>query len=718
VTELKNVEQELSRFRMRLIAAAAFVLFAFGLLATRLAYLQVVRHEELMTQAENNRITVVPIVPNRGLIVDRNGVVLANNYSAYTLEITPSKVADLDATIDQVAQVVDVQPRDRKRFKRLLEESKDFESLPIRTKLTDDEVARFTAQRFRFPGVDIRARLFRNYPMGETASHLIGYIGRINTAEKEKLDESEDEANYRGTEYIGKLGVEQSYERELHGLTGFEEVETSAGGRAVRRLKSNPATPGNTVVLSIDIKLQGLVERLFGERRGALVAIDPRNGDVLAFVSKPNFDPNLFVDGIDVENWKALNESLDKPLLNRALRGAYPPGSTYKPFMALAALTLGKRTPQQAISDPGYFWFGNHKFRDDKEGGHGMVDMYKSIVHSCDTYYYVLANDLGVDAIHDFMAPLGLGQLTGIDMHGELRGVLPSTQWKRTAYRKKEQQKWYAGETISIGIGQGYNSFTMLQLAQAQAIVAAGGARFKPHLVRAVENVETRQRRTLSGEALPPLPLNPDHVAVIHRAMHGVTLEGTSARSFGNAPYKTGGKTGTAQVIAIKANEKYDASKVDERHRDHALYTAFAPLENPQIALAMIVENAGFGATSAAPIARRVFDYALQGLYPSEEDIAAVQQSKATAPLGKQRPADTIAPPGMQPLAVPASAGLIPVAASAPSAAPRLLPVAASAPSPARAASAPGPARAASTQPRKPVAVVAKAASGARPEAR
>src|SRR5205814_3503080 len=329
MTELKNVEQELSRFRMRLFAAAAFVLFAFGLLVSRLVYLQVYRHDDLQAQAENNRIAVVPIVPNRWLIVDRNGIVLANNYSAYTLEIMPSKVADLDATIDQIAEVIEVQPRDRKRFKRLMEETKSFESLPIRTKLTDEEVARFTAQRFRFTGVDIRARLFRNYPMGETASHLIGYIGRINESEKKAMEEwpDEDLANYRGTDYIGKLGLEQSYEAELHGATGFEEVETSAGGRAVRRLKSNPSTPGNTLVLSIDIRLQALVEQLFGERRGALVAIDPRNGEVLAFVSKPNFDPNLFVDGIDADNWKALNESPDKPLLNRALRGAYPPGS-------------------------------------------------------------------------------------------------------------------------------------------------------------------------------------------------------------------------------------------------------------------------------------------------------------------------------------------------------------------------------------------------------
>ena len=665
MTELKDIERELGSFRVRLAAAALFVLFCFGLLGARLFYLQVVKYEELATQAENNRIAVVPIVPNRGLIVDRNGVVLADNYSAYTLEISPTKIAGgVDETIDELAQVIDVQPRDRKRFKRLMEEGKSFESLPIRSRLTDEEVARFSAQRFRFPGVEIKARLFRNYPLGETASHLIGYIGRINQAEKAAIDETEGAPNYRGTEYIGKLGIEQSYEAELHGATGFEELETTAGGRAVRRLQSNAAIPGNKLTLAIDIKLQALVEELYGDRRGALVAIDPRNGEILAFVSKPNFDPNLFVDGIDSESWKALNESIDKPLLNRALRGAYPPGSTYKPLMALAALTLGKRTPQQAISDPGYFWFGNHKFRDDKEGGHGAVDMYKSIVQSCDTYYYMLANDLGVDAMHDFMKPLGLGQLTGIDINGEVRGILPSTAWKKAAYRRKEQQKWYAGETISLGIGQGYNAFTMLQLADATAAVATGGQRYVPRLVREVEDFETRQQRRISGAALEPLPWNPEHVAFIHQAMYGVTQEGTSARIFAGAPYKTGGKTGTAQVIAIGKDEKYDAKNVDERHRDHALYTAFAPLDEPRIAIAMVVENAGFGAAAAAPIARRVFDYLLLGKYPSEEDIAATQRGQSTTPIGAQRDAASVPLPGaLASLPTPAAADV--VAASA-----------------------------------------------------
>ncbi|HZT55876.1 MAG TPA: penicillin-binding protein 2, partial [Burkholderiaceae bacterium] len=597
------------------------------------------------------------------LILDRNGVVLANNYSAYTLEITPGKLeASLDSTIDKLAEIVDIQPRDRKRFKRLMDENKSFESLPIRTKLSDDEVARFTAQRFLFAGVDIKARLFRNYPLGQVGSHLIGYIGRINEAEKEKIDDSEDEANYRGTQYIGKLGVEQSYEAELHGTTGFEEMETSAGGHPVRRLKSNPATPGNALVMSIDIRLQAMVEELFGDRRGALVAIDPRNGEVLAFVSKPNFDPNLFVDGIDQENWKALNESLDKPLLNRALRGTYSPGSTYKPFMALAALTLGKRTPQQLTYDPGYFNFGGHTFRDDKEGGHGSVDMYKSIVQSCDTYYYALANDLGVDAMHDFMAPLGLGQLTGIDMQGELRGVLPSTAWKRNAYKKKELQKWYAGETISLGIGQGQNTFTMLQLAQATAALASGGHRYKPHLVKVIENFETRTKTRTIEQALPTLDWKPEHVAVIRHAMFGVTQEGTSRSSFVGASYQSGGKTGTAQVIGIKQGEKYNAKNVDERHRDHALYTAFAPLDEPRIALAMVVENAGFGAQNAAPIARRVFDLVLTGQYPSEADIAATRLGQSTAPIGTPRPIASVPLPGVT---VDGGAAAAPAAASA-----------------------------------------------------
>ena len=645
MTELKNVEQELYRFHTRLLAAMAFVLLCFGLLTLRLTHLQISKHDELSVRAENNRISVVPIVPNRGLIVDRNGVVLADNYSAYTLEIMPARAGDLEAMIDQLAEVIDIQARDRKRFKRLLDESRNAPSLPIRTKLTDEEVARFTAQRFRFPGVEVKARLFRNYPLGEVGSHLIGYIGRINPAEKAVIDEAESAPNYRGTEYIGKLGIEQSYEADLHGATGFEEVEISASGRAVRRLNSNGATPGNKLVLSIDIRLQAMVETLFGDRRGALVALDPRNGEVLAFVSKPTFDPNLFVDGIDSESWKALNESIDKPLLNRALRGTYPPGSTFKPFMAMAALVTGKRSATAVIHDGGTYQFGNHTFRSHGDKGLGPVDMVQSIIKSSNVYYYSLANELGVDVMHDQLEPFGFGRKTGIDIQGEVSGLLPSTEWKRRAYKRPEQKRWYAGETISLGIGQGYNNFTMLQLATATATVSSGGLRYQPRLVREVDDIVTHERRQMARDALPPLALKPADVALVRRAMHGVTQQGTSTRVFTGAPYASGGKTGTAQAVGVRQNEKYNASKLAEHQRDHSLYIAFAPLEAPTIAVAVVVENAGFGAAAAAPIARRVFDYWLLQQYPSAEDVLLTQQGQSGAPIGVPRAAADVALP-------------------------------------------------------------------------
>ena len=649
MSELKDLENELGRFKLRLVAAGTFVLLAFALLGARLAHLQVVRHEDLAAQAETNRTAVLPIVPNRGRILDRNGEVLATNYSAYTLEITPSKVDDVEATIDALGEFVEIAARDRKRFKRLLDEGKGFESLPIRTKLSDEEVARFTAQRYRFPGVEVKARLFRSYPLGETGSHLLGYIGRINQAEKEKMEDWPDEqlANYKGTEYIGKLGLEQSYEAELHGLTGFERVETSAGGRALRRLSSHAPTPGNTLLLSVDIRLQAMVEELFGDRRGALVAIDPRSGEVLAFVSKPTFDPNLFVDGIDFDSWRELNESIDKPLLNRALRGTYPPGSTYKPFMALAALNSGKRAPNQVIMDGGSFAFGNHVFRSHGDKGLGAVDMVRSIVKSSNVYYYSLANELGVDLMFEQLLPFGFGRKTGIDIDGEVTGLLPSTEWKRKAYRKPEQQRWYAGETISLGIGQGYNNFTMLQMAYATATLVSGGQRFEPRLAREIEHAVTAASSRPESQPVAPLPLNPEHVSLIKRALHGVTQEGTSTRVFMGAPYASGGKTGTAQAIGIRQNEKYNAAKLAEHQRDHSLYTAFAPLDAPTIALAVVVENAGFGAEAAAPIARRVFDYWIAGLWPTDEDLAATQQGRSSAPIGKPRLAVEVPLPGV-----------------------------------------------------------------------
>jgi penicillin-binding protein 2 len=649
MTELRNVEADLAQFRARLLVIGLAVVFAFGLVAARMVYLQVVRHDDLLAQAESNRTAVLPVVPNRGQIVDRNGRVLATNYSAYTLEITPSRVLDMQATIAQLGELMEITPRDQRRFKKLLEESHSFDSLPIRTRLTDEEVARFTVQRYRFPGVDVRARLLRQYPNGETASHVIGYIGRINQREKESIADwaEEDQANYRGTEYIGKLGAEQSFEQTLHGTTGFERVETSAGGRAVRSLANTPATPGDTVVLSIDIQLQKLIEDMFGERRGALVAIDPRTGEVLAFVSKPTFDPNLFVEGIDVENWRALNESLDKPLLNRALRGTYPPGSTYKPFMALGALETGTRSAQTIINDPGFWMFGSHRFRSHGDGGLGAVDMKRSIVKSSNTYYYSLANEMGVDTMHDFMKPLGFGQITGIDLRGEVRGVLPSQAWKRNTYKRPDQQRWYPGETISLGIGQGYNSFTMLQLAHAMATLANGGVKHAPHLTMATENVITRQRSPLPTPPAVNLGYKPENVRVVLEAMQAVTTEGTSTRVFAGAGYASGGKTGTAQAVTIGQRDRYDARKLEEHQRDHALYVAFAPIDQPRVAIAVVVENAGFGAASAAPIARRVFDYLLLDQYPNPQDLAAVKVGQAGAPIGVPLKASAMPwPPG------------------------------------------------------------------------
>jgi penicillin-binding protein 2 len=617
--ELRNAQQELREFRARLAIAAGFVLVMFLALSARFFYLQVVRHGELHTLAEANRISIVPVVPNRGIIVDRNGVVLAHNYSAYTLEIQPAKVSNLESLIDELASVVEITPRDRRRFKRLLEESKSIGSLPIRTRLSDEEIARFAVQRYRFPGVEINARLFRQYPQAELFSHVVGHIGRINQRELEQLDGEGHSANYRGTDYIGKTGLEQNYERYLHGTTGVEEVEVDSGGRPVRTLSRTPPVSGSNLVLNLDARLQEIAYEAFGDRRGALVAIDPSTGGVLAFVSKPGFDPNLFVDGIDPASWGELNNSPDRPMVNRALAGTYPPGSTFKPFMALAALTYGRRTPQQAISDPGHFTFGGHVFRDDKVGGHGMVDMYKSIVVSCDTYYYVLANDLGIDAIARFMGTLGFGSRTGIDINGEAAGVLPSQEWKRRRFRRPEQQKWYAGETISIGIGQGYNAYTPLQLAQAVATIANNGVAFRPHIANYVEDIRTGERTLIEPKPLHTLDIKPEHLAVIKQAMVGVNKEGTGARAFAGAEYTSGGKTGTAQVIAIKQGEKYVESRVAERFRDHALFIAYAPAENPRIALAVVVENAGFGARAAAPIARKVIDYHLLGKVPPPE---------------------------------------------------------------------------------------------------
>ena len=623
LAELRDHERELYDFQLRIGFAGAVVLVAFALLFARFFYLQVIQHGTYASKAEDNRISIVPIAPNRGLILDRNGIVLARNYSAYTLEIFPAKLRDLESTLGDLGEVIEIQPKDRSRFRKLLAETKNADSLPIRTRLSDEEVARFAAHRYRFPGVEIKARLFRQYPLGDSASHVLGHIGRISARDLERLEELGVDANYRGTDFIGKAGIEASYQQDLHGTAGVEQVEIDAAGRGLRTLARTPAQPGNNVALTLDIRLQQVAESGFGERRGALVALEPQTGAVLAFVSRPGFDPNQFVDGIDPANWEALNNSPDRPLTNRAIAGVYPPGSTFKPYMALAGLELGKRTPQSVIHDPGYFVFGERRFRDSKPGGHGTVDLYKSIVVSSDTFYYQLANDLGINAIAGFMQHFGFGARTGIDLEGEASGVLPSPEWKLKRFHRPEQQKWYPGETISIGIGQGYNAYTPVQLALAVATLANQGAMFRPHLVSHVDNLRSGVRRTIEPALIRRAPLHVENVEFVLRAMAGVNREGTGARAFAGAPYTSGGKTGTAQVVGMKQGEKYDERRVSERLRDHSLFIAFAPFENPRIALAVLVENSGFGARAAAPIARAVLDYYLLGKLPAALDKPA-----------------------------------------------------------------------------------------------
>jgi penicillin-binding protein 2 len=614
MVEVRDSELELHRLRLRLVFAVLFVLTLFGVVLSRFVWLQVYKHAEFHAQAEDNRIAVVPVPPARGLIYDRNGVLLAENVSAYTLELAPGQIANLERTIDELAKIIDIGPRDRRRFKRIYDETKNSEWVPLKTRLNDEEAAKIAANRYRFEGVEVKARLFRNYPLGETASHVIGYIGRISPEEKKRLEEAGDAPAYAGTSHMGKVGVELSYETLLRGTTGFDEVEVSAGGRAVRSLSRNPATPGRNLVLGVDARLQKLVEEWYGDRKGALVAIEPSSGDVLAFVSKPTYDPNLFIDGIDPQSWQALNEDPDKPLLNRPLRGTYPPGSTYKPFMALAVLESGTRSPTATISDPGYFLLGGHRFRDSKPSGNGTVDMKKAIVVSSDTYFYSAAYDMGVDRIHDFMKPWGFGQLTGIDIANELTGILPSSAWKMKRYK----QRWLPGETPSIGIGQGYNSFTILQLAQATAILANGGTVMRPHVVKSIHDPADGSRTPTVPKESYRIPLRPEYLALVKQGMIEVNRVGTGRVAFSGAEYVAAGKTGTAQVIGIKQGEKYDARKIAERFRDHSLFMAFAPADDPKVALALIVENGGFGAQAAAPIARKVFDYVLLGKLPKD----------------------------------------------------------------------------------------------------
>lgn len=609
--ELTQEQQYQSRLRV----AAVLVAIAFGLLLMRLLVLQTVQYEYYHTLAESNRISLVPTPPNRGLITDRNGVVLAENNAVYTLEVNPARVGDLKATIDGLAELVRVDVADRRRFDKRLRESRKFDSLPLRSFLTDEEVARFSAQKFRFPGVELSTRLFRSYPLKTVAAHALGYVGRISPRDKAAIEERNELERYRGIEAMGKDGVEKTYEADLRGVAGYAEVETDSGGRGVRTISHRASIPGNRLRLALDAQLQQIAEQAFGGRRGAAVAIEPASGDILALVSQPSFDPNAFVDGIDPTLWKELNTSLDKPLTNRPLRGAYPPGSTIKPFMALAALETGTRAPEKTIFDPGFYTLPGqaHRYRCWKPEGHGTVDLHRSVIVSCDTYYYGLAVEMGIERMHDFLDKFNFGKPSGIDIDGERSGLNPNEAWKR----KRFKDKWYTGDTVSAGIGQGYVIATPMQLAFAASVMANRGVAYKPHLAKEVVDIQTGKVRQIQPEPAYTAEFDPGNLDRVREAMVGVTQPGgTAALAGAGAPYRIAGKTGTAQVLGIRQGEKYRESAVDERHRDHAWFIAFAPAEDPKIALAVLVENGGHGGSAAAPIARKMMDWWILGKKP------------------------------------------------------------------------------------------------------
>ena len=589
-------------FLLRTFVAGLCVVAGFASLGLRFWVLQIDRHEGLAARADSNRIGIAPIPPRRGEIMDRNGEVLARNFLSYTLEVVPARAGNLDELFNALTPIVYVSPLDQRRFKRRAAEGSRYASVVLRNNLNPTEASWFAAHAFQFPGVELRARWVREYPQGKSAAHVVGYIGRISESDSQQLEEQGLTGNYRGSDFIGKKGIEKTYETQLHGTTGMQEHEVTAGGRPMKTLKRIDPVSGKNLILSLDMRLQRIAEDAFKDHRGALVAIEPATGDILAFVSQPSYDPNLFIDGIDQESWRQLNGSLDHPLINRPVYGTYPIGSTYKPFVALAALQLNKRKATDVISDPGYYEFAGQKFHNAGGTVFGSLDMYRAIVVSSDTYFYSLGPEIGVDNLHDFMAPFGFGQLTGVDIEGEKRGILPSSEWKRKVYK----QKWFAGESVSIAVGQGYNAFTLMQLAQATAVLANDGVYMKPHLVKALENVRTGERTLTVSEASYRIPLKKENLQVVKHALADVTTLGTARQAFAGAKYQAAGKTGTAQVYSLKGS-KYRAD-VNERLRDHSLFMSYAPANDPKIAVAVIVENAGWGGSVAAPIARQMFD--------------------------------------------------------------------------------------------------------------
>lgn len=605
--QIPNYLRETSLIQSRLLLASFVVVLLLGLLSARLFYLQIVKNEHFVTLSKNNRIHLTPIPPVRGLIYDRTGEVLAQNFPIYNLEVISDKVKDMPKMLDELGQLVQLGPKDLDRFRSTLRRRPSFESQLLRTKLSDEEAARFAVNRHHFPGVELHARLQRYYPLGELTAHIVGYVGRISEKDLDNIDRTA----YRGTDYIGKIGIESRYEKALLGEVGHKQVETNAHGRVVRLLSRNPPVSGQNLYLSIDIRLQEMAYKAIGEYEGAVVAIEPKTGNILALVSNPFYDPNPFVNGIDERAYNELRNSKRRPLLNRALQGRYAPGSTIKGLVALAGLENG-RNPRTAIFDPGWFSLNNstHRYRCWKKTGHGSMSMYSAIVQSCDVYFYQLAHSIGIKRLHRFLSQFGLGQRTGIDLEQEPTGLMPSPAWKRRA----RGQPWYPGETVITGIGQGYMLATPLQLASVTATLAMRGKRMRPRLVSAYGYGETESRMELAPVPLEPVKLrNPRNIDLIIKAMTAVVHgpRGTARRIGHGSPYRIAGKTGTAQVIGIAQGAKYDEKKIPKRFRDHALFIAFAPVDDPKIAVAVVAENGGGGSKTAAPIAKKILDYYL-----------------------------------------------------------------------------------------------------------
>lgn len=633
---------------LRLLVAFILIVIFFSILLARFFYLQVTQHNEFSGQASSNRITLIPTPPVRGEIVDINGVPLAKNYPVFSLEVIPSRIeGKMEDVIEALKKYVDITPTDLKRFKKYRESYRKFENIPLKLRLTDEEAAHLSVHLREFKGVEVNSRTFREYPYGKLTSHFLGYIGRISDKDKEMLEEEGLTALYRGSTHIGKSGLEKYYEHQLHGIPGYQEVEKDAYGNIVRVLKNVPSKMGQTLRLGMDIRMQQEADRILGDRRGALVAINPQDGTVLAFVSKPSFDPNLFIDGIDSDTWKMLNDDWKKPLINRVTQGLYPPGSTFKPFMGMALLESGKITQNTIIPAPGAWSIpgSRHIFRDSVRSGHGSANLSKAIQVSSDTFFYRLGYEMGIDKASPYLAQFGFGQKTGIDLPSEYAGVLPSREWKAKRFAKSSDptaKEWRAGEMVSVSIGQGYNAYTPLQMAHATASLANNGVVHQPHLVKEVLDFGERKITRINPNPERQIPFKADNFEYVKRAMEKVLKPGgTAHRIGGGLAYTMGGKTGTAQVVQIKQGGRYNAAALREQHRDHAWFISFAPLEKPEIAIAVILENGGWGAY-AAPLAREMTDFYMLHVKPQQFSDGLESGSAKTETTDKHQPITSI----------------------------------------------------------------------------